>query len=85
MSELKKIFDDKFVSIDDMEELIAALRSAGASRPYTVWLITTRTSLPLDEADAIVLNSETWRTERQQIIDFREKFWDMWESLPDEM
>lgn len=85
MADLEKIFNKKFISTDDMEELISSLQSAGANIQDTVMLIKNKTALTLQEADTIVVNSNTWSAEKEQVLRFRDMFWDILDdNVPDQ-
>jgi len=80
MGRFEKIFDDHFTSLDTIEVVLKVLRNEGITQIDTVKLIRAKLSIPLSDADKIVLYSDTWRDRKENHIQIRNTFFDSLEQ-----
>ena len=80
MGRFEKIFDDHFTSLDNIEVVLKVLRNEGITQIDTVKLIRAKLSIPLSDADKIVLYSDTWRDRKENNIQIRNTFFDSLEQ-----
>lgn len=76
MEKFEKIFDANFTSLDNIEVVLKALGNEGITQIEIVKLLRAKLSIPLSDADKIVLYSDTWRDRKENNIQIRNTFFD---------
>lgn len=65
---------------ENLEMALQKMRDEGASLIYSVGVVIRKLKLSIPEADNVVLNSNAWKNEKEDIISKREEFWDSLEQ-----
>ena len=74
---LQAIFDEYYISENDLEELLVKLKEAGASQTDSIRVLMKKKSLSLSEADQIILHSECWSESKEATINLRNNLYDV--------
>ena len=72
----KKLLEDKYHSIEDIDNAIYLLKEAGASYIETIRALAEHTGLSIKHVQDLVINSPSWIDQKNHIIEFREQFFD---------
>ena len=84
--------DNKFIEIfkgtyngtkESLQQSLIELKKSGCNPIEAVKIIVNQLGLSLKEADSIVLNSEAWRTEKDQTLKLRNDFFDALSDFED--
>ena len=61
MDKYELIFNEKFSSIENIDDVLSELRKTGANQIDSVKLLIKKTGLSLKEVDSLIMNSNTWK------------------------
>lgn len=89
MMQIKKefldIFDKNFDNnLKNYDEVIDILKNANATQIECVKVLMIKASLKLKEADNLVLYSKTWQKQKNNTIEFRNKFGETMDKFEEE-
>ena len=74
--DFENIFDTVYKESGNIDKTIAMLKQGGASQMETEMLLIMKLKLSLSEADLLVVNSESWKENKDTIEKFRNDFAD---------
>ena len=77
----EEILLTNFRSVEEIDNVLALLREAGASQIHCVFALVRHLKLPLPKADELVLNSETWRDKFEETEKLRDDIFDTLSNL----
>lgn len=64
-------------TIDNREDLLSMMRKEGLSMGQSTMLLVLKFKISITEADQLILNSETWKDEREKVEAFRNQIFDI--------
>ena len=71
IEKFKKLLQDKYSKVNDLDNLIHMLKEAGAGYIETIGALAQHTGLSVKQIEEVVINSPTWIAEKDQIIEMR--------------
>ena len=74
--DFENIFDTVYKESGDIDKTIAMLKQGGANQTETAMLLIMKLKLSLSAADLLVLNSESWKENKDATEKFRNDFAD---------
>lgn len=79
--EVKTIFKQYYKNDDSLEQVIQELKDAGASQMQCTRALITELKLSLPEADNIVINSDAWKENLEDVNRLRENLYNEAKNL----
>ncbi|WP_185289625.1 hypothetical protein [Chryseobacterium lactis] len=70
-------------TIDNREDLLSMMRKEGLSMGQSTMLLVLKFKINITEADQLILNSETWKDEREKVEAFRNHIFDIIDECSD--
>ncbi len=70
-------------TIDNREDLLSMMRKEGLSMGQSTMLLVLKFKISITEADQLILNSETWKDEREKVEAFRNQIFDIIDECSD--
>lgn len=70
-------------TIDNREDLLSMMRKEGLSMVQSTMLLVLKFKISITEADQLILNSETWKDEKEKVEAFRNHIFDIIDECSD--
>lgn len=70
-------------TIDNREDLLSMMRKEGLSMVQSTMLLVLKFKISITEADQLILNSETWKDEKEKVEAFRNQIFDIIDECSD--
>jgi hypothetical protein len=75
ITKFDKIFDSVYDERQsNLEATLTVIKNAGATQMESVMLLTKKLKMSLEEADSVVVNSNTWQESKEDVFRLRNEF-----------